>query len=650
MECVEDDSMREASGVANGSSHASVNDSIGITDHDAANGSGDVVIEWNEMPRDTIIALTECHDITPAPSSTDTNDESPFPHESAPGNDGNNVHSSDDSLVVPHRSSDTKRRFRAARADVPGAIASSSSTIDSTAAVEIDGTTPGAFAVRGSTVVSSEGPEEGFNISEDFSTDSYVHRRESGALPGTVGEEGESEEFERYTIGTVDATSMSPPRIVTAEVVTDGTNMDQSERRRIVQETIQTISDSAVVAEVVRQDNDKSARKYLASSLVFTCILIIFVVVLVVVLKSRASGSTKNSVYAPTPSPTLFVGDSVFRTTEELYQAVDAYRMSSWNNTNQSASFQTSPTALRYGFPISSWNVSLITDFSSMFYPTRFAPDIPWEFNDDLGDWDVSNAETMAEMFKDAYTFQGIGLERWDVGRVKDFSSIFMSSGFNGNISGWDTSCAESMDSTFFAIIDYNGDLSMWNVSRVQSMNSMFAGTGSFEGIGLEHWDVHNVRDFSYMFSTTNVFNGTLAGWDTSSAETMEGMFSFSLIFNENLSSWDVSKVTKMSSMFYAAAVYTGDGIGSWDVSEVTTMDSMFADAVLFNGDVAQWDVSQLTTATSLVSALDVMFVFSLYSLNCLYLSDSVASTLSFLAQVLSIEIYQHGTSRVLRP
>jgi hypothetical protein len=170
MKCVEDDSMREASGVANGSSHASVNDSSGITDHDEANGSGDVVIEWNEMPCDTIIALTECHDVTPAPSFN-TNDESPFPHESAPGNDGNNVHSSDDSLVVPRRSSDTKRRFRAARADVPGAIASSSSTIDSTAAVEIDGTTPGAFAVRGSTVVSSEGPEEreeGFNISEDF--------------------------------------------------------------------------------------------------------------------------------------------------------------------------------------------------------------------------------------------------------------------------------------------------------------------------------------------------------------------------------------------------------------------------------------------------------------------------------------------------
>lgn len=484
-------------------------------------------------------------------------------------------------VTFPSESSNTKARFRAARAVTPGAIAASST----------------------------------------HGTDTSIPS-ESGTLPDIVGKEDEHSEFESYLSGDDDATTIPAAVIVTAEVVEGDTMMHQSERKRIMQEAIQTITDQAVAAEVVDQDSDKSSRKYRTVILILISVVIVVVVVLVlvIVLTTRSSDSPKDITGSPTLSPTPFLDDSVFRTMEQLYQAVDAYRMLSWNESNQS-SFQTSDVALRYGYPISSWNVSLVKNFSYEFDPSRFSPDIPWEFNEDLGDWDVSNAEAMVGMFANAYEFQGIGLENWNVSKVKDFSYMFSNSGFIGTISEWDTSNAEVMNFMFRDNINFNSNLSLWDVSRVHSMFGLFSGALSFEGIGLEHWNVHSVRDFTEMFSFAHMFNGSLSGWNTSSAETMQGLFNYASIFNDNLSLWDVSRVTNMITMFSGAAAYAGDGIASWDVSKVEAMEYMFAEAVLFDGDVSNWDVSQLLSLSFMVSALEVschLWIF--ISLNLLNL------------------------------
>ncbi|MEE3204052.1 MAG: BspA family leucine-rich repeat surface protein, partial [Candidatus Neomarinimicrobiota bacterium] len=72
---------------------------------------------------------------------------------------------------------------------------------------------------------------------------------------------------------------------------------------------------------------------------------------------------------------------------------------------------------------INTWDVSLITDMSSVFYnkPT---------FNEDLHNWDVSNVTDMRFMFQLAFDF-------------------------NGNISTWDVSSVTSMDYMFFKAFDF---------------------------------------------------------------------------------------------------------------------------------------------------------------------------------------------------
>jgi surface protein len=564
---------------------------------DAINESSDAPLNRDGPSIDGPPAIAEDGVIVNEVSSSCNIDEPPLqptvdvPSETSIAEQGSGTLSS--TAAVRRRSSGTKTLFRSARAITPGAVAAAPTNGANTSVYSIDG------------------DDESFHASAELSRSSFISRRESGTLPGLVGEEGEHCELESYVSSDDDVTTTIPPQgIVTAEVVEgDSMMIDQSERRRIVQETIQTISSQAVAAEVVHHNSEKSVRNYRAVILLLIFVVIIFavVLVLVIVLTTRKSDSAKDITYTPTLSPTPFVDDSVFRTMEELYEAVDAYRMLTWNESNHSL-FETSNVSLRYGYPISSWNVSMVTNFSYVFDTTRFADDILWEFNEDLGDWDVSNAEEMVGMFANAYAFQGIGLEHWNVGKVKDFSYMFSTTALNGTISGWDTSNAESMEGMFYVAANFNDDLSSWDVSRVKSMSLMFSSALAFEGSGLEQWNVRRVRDFSYIFSAAYMFNGTLSGWNTSSAENMEGMFSDASIFNDNLSSWDVSRVTNMFGMFLAAVAYTGDGIDSWDVSKVEVMDNMFYNAVSFNGDVSRWEFSRLLAFSLMVSALDITY------------------------------------------
>jgi surface protein len=151
-------------------------------------------------------------------------------------------------------------------------------------------------------------------------------------------------------------------------------------------------------------------------------------------------------------------------------------------------------------------------------------------------------------------------------------NSMFASSDFNQDISGWDVSNITDMTS-LFALTPFNQNISGWTTSGVTKMNSMFGGNEVFnQPIG--SWDVSNVTTMNNMFSVgptqSSAFNQPLNTWDTSSVTTMEIMFLNATSFNQPLNNWDTSNVLDMNNMFNGATSFN-QSLADWDISSIST-------------------------------------------------------------------------------
>ena len=93
---------------------------------------------------------------------------------------------------------------------------------------------------------------------------------------------------------------------------------------------------------------------------------------------------------------------------------------------------------------------------------------------------------------------------------------------------------------------------SLTNLIKCDDFSYIFSGLKRVKYIiGLEDWDVSNVKDMSGMFEECEKFNCDLSNWDVSSVKDMTAMFSGCEKFNCDLSKWDVSGVENMTSMFW---------------------------------------------------------------------------------------------------
>ena len=169
----------------------------------------------------------------------------------------------------------------------------------------------------------------------------------------------------------------------------------------------------------------------------------------------------------------------------------------------------------------------------------------------------ITTNEDLLTKIKELYKDQGEG-ETLDVSsltnciKCDDFSYIFSAYTEVKHIIGledWDVSNVKYMREMFWGCKKFNSDLSKWNVSNVKNMEGMFVGCQSFNS-DLSKWDVSKVETMESMFDNCKTFNSDLSKWNVSNVENMNGMFMGCKKFNCNLSNWDVSDVRDIEDMF----------------------------------------------------------------------------------------------------
>ena len=133
--------------------------------------------------------------------------------------------------------------------------------------------------------------------------------------------------------------------------------------------------------------------------------------------------------------------------------------------------FSNLQVSIEFNPDISTWDVSAVTDMSSMFWGVS-------SFNQDIGAWDVSNVTLMTGMFGGASSFnQDIGA--WDVSNVIDMQGMFQeASSFNQEIGAWDVSNVTNMHAMFISASSFNQDISYWDFNPTVSFSAFLNGSG----------------------------------------------------------------------------------------------------------------------------------------------------------------------------
>jgi surface protein len=177
-------------------------------------------------------------------------------------------------------------------------------------------------------------------------------------------------------------------------------------------------------------------------------------------------------------------------------------------------------------------------------------------FNGNISSWDVSIVSNFSEMFEFS-SFNNGGspdINNWQIRNNTSvrMSKLFKSCPFNQPIGNWDTSSVVQMDSMFTNNSAFNQYIGNWNTSNVSTMFVMFQGTSSFN------------QNISTKTINTGLPNEYIA-WDTSNVTNMQGMFASATAFNQDIGNWNVSNVTNFGSFMLnkTAANYSAQNLAS---------------------------------------------------------------------------------------
>jgi hypothetical protein len=160
------------------------------------------------------------------------------------------------------------------------------------------------------------------------------------------------------------------------------------------------------------------------------------------------------------------------------------------------------------------WTTTGITNLANIF-------GVASNFNQPLGNWDVSAVTNFNSCFQDTLFNQNIG--SWNVGSGQIFAAMFRRCPFNNggsdSIKDWNMSSATTLGSSGLGMFaesacTFNQPIGSWNVSNVTSFNSVFRNNPNFnQNIGA--WDVSKASDFALFMSGKTAANYSAANLDS---------------------------------------------------------------------------------------------------------------------------------------
>lgn len=146
-----------------------------------------------------------------------------------------------------------------------------------------------------------------------------------------------------------------------------------------------------------------------------------------------------------------------------------------------------------------------------------------------------------------------IPISTWDVSNVTDFNYLFYGTIYNIddiNIEKWNVSSVTNMSFCFYWCKKFNSSLSKWNVSSVEDMSYMFCGCYCFNQ-SLDKWNVSSVKNMEGMFfSCTSFNNSSILSWKLKSIENVNLMFCNCYSLNQPLSSFNMNHTIQNKNMF----------------------------------------------------------------------------------------------------
>ena len=150
--------------------------------------------------------------------------------------------------------------------------------------------------------------------------------------------------------------------------------------------------------------------------------------------------------------------------------------------------------------------------------------------------------------------------------RVTDMLNLFICfEEFNQSIGNWDVSNVTNMGGLFYSECSaslFDQDISLWDVSNVTNMSEMFGGSAGSSSDrtfnqDISQWDVSSVTDMSYMFYNAQSYNQSILGWDTSNVTDMSYMFSEAYSFNQDSNNINTGSVTNCTGFCLNAISWT---------------------------------------------------------------------------------------------